>query len=333
MNKRIVVTGAAGFLGGRTAKYLAANFPDHTIVATSRRTSRKPELSAAGCIFIPGDLCDAKFCEAVTEDAGIVVHCAALSAPFGKYPAFYQANVTATRLLLEASVKNGVRQFIFISTPGIYFNYKDRHDVREAEALPRKMVNHYARTKLMAETLVLEKNGKGIQTIALRPRAIIGAEDTVLFPRMLEAYRKKKLLIVGDGQNRCDFTCVQNVIEAIVCAIHAPETAFGEAYNITDGEAVPFWEAVAHALQALGLEPPTRRISKRLAMLAAGFMEMKATLLHPHREPPLTRYGAGILSNHFTLDISKAVSILNYQPKMKTMDGINEYIAWYKSQQ
>jgi len=62
------------------------------------------------------------------------------------------------------------------------------------------MVNNYALTKLLAENYVLEKNNFGIETIALRPRAIIGAEDTVIFPRVLEAYHKGKLKIVGDGK-------------------------------------------------------------------------------------------------------------------------------------
>lgn len=332
MKKRIVVTGASGFLGGRTVKYLAVHFNEYDIIATSRRDHRAAELSAHGCHFLAGDLCDSKLCDAITQNAEIVVHCAALSSPFGPYDSFYQSNFVATKTLFEASIKQGVKKFIFISTPSIYFNYTDRFDVSEAEKLPGKMVNHYAQTKLMAEQLVLQSNGKGIQTIALRPRAIIGAEDTVIFPRILEAYHRGTLKIVGSGQNKCDFTCVQNVVEAILCAIDAPENAYGEAYNITDGEAVHFWEALNYALNALELKPPTQKVPKILAVLAAGFMELKAQLWRSEKEPPLTRYGVGILANHFTLDISKAKKMLNYHPVMKTFEGINEYITWHKNQ-
>ena len=333
MKKRILVTGAAGFLGGRVAKYLATLFNDYEIIATSRRTNRMAELLLHKCQFIAGDLCDAQLCDEITKNVEILVHCAALSAPFGQYEWFYQSNFVATKTLLEASVANGVKRFIFISTPSIYFNYSDRFNVSEADELPKKMVNHYAQTKLLAEKLVLQTNGKGISTLALRPRAIIGAEDTVIFPRMLEAYHKGKLRIIGNSQNKCDFTCVHNVIEAIVCAINAPENAFGEAYNITDGEAVNFWETLNFALNALGLKPPTKKIPKQLAFFVAAIMEFSAQLLGSKKEPPLTRYGVGILTNHFTLDISKAISRLNYQPTMKTLEGINEYILWYKSQQ
>lgn len=328
----IVVTGAAGFLGGRTAKFLASKYTDYQIIATSRRDTRSAEMAQNNCLFMAGDLCDMAFCESLTANAEIVVHCAALSAPFGDYDLFYNSNVVATKTLLEASKKNGVEKFVFISTPSIYFNYEDRFNVSEDDELPKKMVNHYAETKLIAEKLVLENNGFGIKTIALRPRAIIGAEDTVIFPRMLEAYHKGKLRIVGDGNNICDLTCVRNVIESIICAINAPDAAYGKAYNITDGQGVNFWDALNYALKSLNLDPPKQKVNKNLALFFAGILEFKAKLLRDKKEPPLTRYGVGILANNFTLDISKAKQMIHYKPVMDTFEGINEYIIWHKTQ-
>lgn len=327
---KIVVTGSAGFLGGRTAAFLATHFPNHSVVATSRRVSRKEELEKHGCIFVGGDLTDAAFCDQLTQDVKIIVHCAALSSPWGTYDEFFQANVVATQKLAEACIKNSVQKFIFISTPSIYFNYHDRINVREDEPLPRKMVNHYAATKLLAENYVLGCNGKGISTLALRPRAIIGAEDTVIFPRVLEAYKTGKLKIVGNGKNVCDLTCVKNVIEAICCSIDAPENAFGQAYNITNGEPVNFWNTLNYLLKNLGLEPPEKRVPKNIALLAARIVEWKAQLLNEEKEPALTRYGIGILSNNFTMDISKAREKLGYKPVQTTLNGINEFIEWYK---
>ena len=200
--KNIVITGAAGFLGGRAAKHFAAHLPEYTVLATSRRSSRADELTAAGCVFRAGNLTDAHFCQQLTQGVEIVVHCAALSAPFGDYEAFRESNIIATETLLKASLQNGVKRFIFISTPSIYFDYTDRLGIKESDPLPPKMVNYYAETKLKAEELVLAMNGQGIETIALRPRAIIGAEDTVIFPRVLEAYHKGRLKIIDRKSTR-----------------------------------------------------------------------------------------------------------------------------------
>lgn len=327
--KRIIITGAAGFLGGRTAKYMAQHFKEYSIVATSRRDYRKHELEEAGCIFKAGDLANADFCKQLTQNAEIIVHCAALSSPWGNYEDFYKSNVVATENLLNAAIENKVEKFVLISTPSIYFNYHERFNVSEAEALPTKMVNHYAATKLIAEKMVLEMHQKGIKTIALRPRAIIGAEDAVIFPRVLEAYKQGKLKIVGSGKNIVDLTCVQNVIEAILCCINAPNTAYGEAYNITNGQPVKLWEALNQLLLGLELTPPKKHVPKKIALLAASLIEWKTKLLSPEKEPALTKYGIGILADNFTLDISKAKQKLNYQPKQSTSDGIKEFVDWY----
>lgn len=332
MKNRIVVTGAAGFLGGRTVKFMAENFKNHQIIATSRRNHRASEFDNCQCEFIAGDLLMPDFCEKLTQNTDIVVHCAALSTPFGKYASFYQSNYIATKTLLDSSIKNGVKKFIFISTPSIYFNFKDRFNIKESDVLPINLVNHYATTKLMAESYVLNANGKGIQTIALRPRAIIGAEDTVIFPRILEAYKKKKLKIIGNGKNISDFTCVRNVIEAIICAIEAPSSSYGQAYNITDGNPMLFWKTLNYALTALDLTPPSKKVPLSIALCAASMVEIISKLFLNSNEPSLTKYGVGILAKSMTLDISKAKENLNYSPVVNTYEGINEYIQWHLTQ-
>jgi nucleoside-diphosphate-sugar epimerase len=329
MKNKILITGAAGFLGGRVAKHFAKLNEQFTVITTSRRTERKTELENHGCEFIAGDLCDNDFCDKITQQVNTVVHCAALSAPFGNYHNFHQSNVLATQSLLNSSIKNGVKKFIFISTPSIYFNHSDRFDVKESDPLPLKMVNAYADTKLQAEQFVLAQNTAEFKTIALRPRAIIGAEDTVIFPRVLEAYYQNRLRIIGDGQNVCDMTCANNVIEAISCALQASDEAYGEAYNITDGAYVKFWDAVNYALTSLDYKPVERKVPQALAYLAATVMEQKAKLFSK-KEPTLTKYGIGILSHSFTLSIEKANKLLRYKPIMTTYEGINEYILWHK---
>jgi len=331
MNGKIVITGAAGFLGGRMTKYFSKKEITLQVIATSRRTTRTTEFEKNGAQFTAGDLTNKAFCKTLTKEVKVVIHCAALSSPYGTYSNFYMSNYIATKNLLEASIENGVQKFIFISTPSIYFNFCDRYDVKESDPLPNKMVNSYAATKLMAEELVLAHNAKEIQTIALRPRAIIGAEDTVIFPRVLEAYKQGKLKIVGSGRNICDLTCASNLIEAVVCCINAHPTAYGEAYNITDGIPIPFWGAMRYTLEALQLTPPTKKAPRRLALFVASIVEGKAKLFRQKKEPAITKYGIGILADNFTLDITKAKTRLGYIPKMTTYEGIDEFIAWHKT--
>jgi nucleoside-diphosphate-sugar epimerase len=62
------------------------------------------------------------------------------------------------------------------------------------------------------------------------------------------------------------------------------------------------------------------------AQIVEGFYQV----FYPQREPVLTRYGISVLSDHFTLDISKAKEKLNYRPVMTTQEGVDEFVQWYK---
>ncbi len=328
--RKILVTGAGGFLGGRLLKHLATLFPDIVLVGTSRRTERKDEFESCGVSFTSGDLLDKQFCLNITTDVDEVIHCAALSSPWGNKKLFDDANVLATQQLLEAAKLNKVSRFIFISTPSIYFDYTDRFDVKESDPLPRKMVNQYASTKLEAEQIVLSANGNTMHTLALRPRAIIGAEDTVIFPRLIKAYEAGRLKIIGNGANLADLTCVRNVLEAVVAALHAGETAMGQAYNISNGAPVVLWDTINTLLHALALKPLEKKVPAKIVMAVASLMEWKAKLFHPNKEPTLTRYGIGVLAHSLTMDISKARQLLGYKPVQTTAEGLNEFIEWYK---
>ncbi len=330
MKGKIVVTGASGFLGGRVAAYFAETYPEAQIVATSRSNIKKSSLVLKGCHYVSGDLVDLEFCKFLTEEATAIVHCAALSSPYGRYKDFHKSNIVATQTLLKAAIENNVEKFIYISTPSIYVTLNDRFDVKESDKLPKTSVNHYAATKLEAEKYVLSQNGDSISTLAIRPRAIIGAEDTVIFPRVFEAYNKGKLKIVGTGNNVCDLTCARNVIEAIICGLNAPKSSFGEAYNITDGKAVDFWSTLNYALSSLGYQEVSKRVSKDIAMKAATVVENIYKILYPSKEPAMTKYGIAILADNFTLNINKAKEKLGYKPVMTTQEGIDEFIEWYK---
>jgi nucleoside-diphosphate-sugar epimerase len=243
--------------------------PQFKVRATSRSNKKAVALTDLGCDFMQGDLIDSKFVAKLVEGIDIVVHCAALSSPYGIRSDFHSANIIATENLLIAAKLVGVKKFIFISSPTIYVDLKPKFNIKETDPLPKKSVNLYAETKLKAEQFVLSHNGMGIQTLALRPRAIIGAEDTVIFPRVLNAYDQGKLKIVGRGDNICDLTCVRNVIEAIHCSMQAPSNAYGEAYNITNGEPVNFWGSLNYALESLGYQPVQKKVSKKVALTAA----------------------------------------------------------------
>lgn len=323
----ILITGASGFLGGRLSK--ALHREGYSLLALSRNDRRKEEFASLGIKSVVGNPYTEEELYKHMKGKQAVVHCAALSSPWASYSDFHEANVVLSKRLIDISLEKGVKRFINISTPSIYFDYSDRLGIKESDPLPSKFVNAYAETKFNAEEYILNKNGQGIESISLRPRAIIGAEDQVLFPRLMRAYDGGRLRIIGDGNNLADFTSVSNLISAIKSAIEAPAEACGLTYNISNGSPSFMWEEINYLIQGLGKKPISQKVPYPIARGLAFLLETNAKIFGGG-EPKLTQYGAGVLAKNFSLDISLAEKRLGYKPIKNTRETLDEFIDWYK---
>jgi nucleoside-diphosphate-sugar epimerase len=326
---RILVTGATGFLGGAVAQ--ALHGAGQHVLATGRDRARGASLSQAGLDFMPAELCERGAAEALCQEVDAVVHCAALSSPWGPRQAFERCNVEATALLLAACQRARVQRFVHLSTPSVYMGGGDRELVREDDALPSP-INHYARTKLEAERHVRSAHAQGLASIILRPRAIFGPGDTTIFPRLLRALETRRLPVIGDARNRVDLTYVDNAVRAVLCALEAPASACGQVYNISNGEPVLLWDVLRWLCAELELPPPRGRLPRSAAMLLGATLELFHHIARPEQEPKLMRYTVQVLSCSMTLDISRARSQLGYTPGPSVQDGLTRFVAWWKEQ-
>jgi 2-alkyl-3-oxoalkanoate reductase len=323
---RILVTGATGFVGGAACRWLRAQ--GHDVVGTGRSVAQGRALARDGIPFLPAELSDPAAVEQVLHGASAVVHCAALSSPWGPESDFVRANVSATERLVAACRLRGVSRLVFISTPSIYMGQGDRQGVREDDPLPPP-INHYAATKLQAERIVQAANGQGLATLSLRPRAIFGPGDSTIFPRLIRALSTGPLPVIGTGQNLVDLTYIDNVSSAIELALIAPTSALGRAYNITNGEPVLIWALIRRLCAELGLTAPRGRLPRAAGMLLAAGLERSQGLLRTQQEPRLTRYTVEVLSATMTLDLSLARRELGYTPLVSMEEGVQRFVRWW----
>lgn len=326
--KRLLITGATGFLGFRTLERLVQEDEVEHIIAAGRVLKDGAIVQSDKVDYRLGDLQDMEYVKTLFE-GGItdVVHCAALSSPWGKYQEFYNANVIPIKNLIAEIQKNPINRFINISTSGVYFEFKNKTNVKEDDPLPRAFVNDYAATKRKAE-LILEASG--LNYISLRPRALIGRGDTVIMPRLIRAFNEGKLKIIGTGKNKVDLTPVGNAVEAIRLGLNAEEKALNQHYNITNGKPVLLWDKIRSVLKELGLTLNDKRIPFSIAITVAHLMEVYASMFQ-NNEPTLTRYSVGTIALNFTMDITKAKTLLGYQPIITVDECIEEFVEWYKA--
>ena len=323
--KKILITGATGFLGSRLVERLA-NQKGIEIIATGRILKPHNTIKNPNVNYILGNLLNPKFIEQLTSGVDTIIHTAALSAQMGNPKDFRDINIDATKNLLKIAQSKKIKKFIYISSPSVYFRMKDQFNLKETDELP-KPINIYAYSKREAEKLIQSSN---IPYIILRPRALIGKGDTVIMPRILRAHSEGRLARMGDETNKVDMTPVSNVVDAIILSLNADSKANNQIYNISNGKPELLWPLLDNLLEQMDLPPLRKKISLGIIVPIAKLMEWHAKWLNNYKEPVLTVYGIGTLTKSFTMDISKAKKLLGYIPQQTAKEAINEFVEWYK---
>jgi nucleoside-diphosphate-sugar epimerase len=321
---KVLVTGAAGFLGGHVVDTLRASGDD--VRAFARASSDRAHLDAlSGLDVHVGDLEREDDVRGAMRGIDAVVHAAARVTDFGSRATFERANVDVTERLLRCARAEGAKRFVFVSSPSIVMDGTHQRLVDERRPLPRRFANLYAETKARAERLVLDANAAEFTTCALRPRAVWGPRDKHgFFPKLLAKMRDGKLPnLSGDRTVHASLCHVDDAARACALALRAPDVG-GRAYFITDGIETDVWAFVEDAARAFALPPPRRRVSPRVARALGGLVDVvwRLPALGHHRPPPLSRYAVELLTLDATYDITAARRDLAYAPRVTPAAGL-----------
>jgi nucleoside-diphosphate-sugar epimerase len=316
-----LVTGATGFLGGALADRLARD--GVRVIGTGRDAARGAALEARGVRFVAHDLGDGPV--PVEGDLDTVYHCAALASPWGPAAAFERSNVVATQHALATAREHGARRFVHVSTPAVQFAYRDQRGVDPDAPLPVP-VNHYAGTKARAEAIVRAPEHAALRPVIVRPRAIFGPGDTVLFPRLLRAARFGLPLVRG-GRALVDLAYVDNVVHGLQLA--ADRGRAGEIYNLSNGEAWTVRNLLDRVFSEVGRTPRYWHLPT-WAGHALGRAAEGAALL-TRREPRVTQYTMALLAYDMTLDLGKTRRDLGYEPEIGVAEGIRRFGQWWRT--
>ena len=320
------ITGSTGFLGGALTETLLAQ--GESVVAYGRNTRELARLQALGAEVVKGTLSERQLLlESIPEEA-MVIHCGALSSPWGTASDYYESNVLGTQNLASAAMDRGARRFIHISTPSIYVEKTSKENIRESDPLPVQMINLYADSKLKAEHIIDEYTQAGLPAVTLRPQGIFGPRDTAIIPRLIRV-AKKGFIPVMNERVKIDLTHIDNVVEAILCALQSPANCNGQKYNITNGEPVDQLETMIALMHRLGYPVKPKRIPLNRAWKIAGLLEWAHRTLPLNGEPLLTRYSVCTLAFTRTLSIEKAIKELGYRPKVSMTEGLERTIPWF----
>jgi len=321
----VVVTGAAGFIGGRVAQRLVQS--GTPVVAMDLPGRRFDHLSGAGLQVREADVTDAEALRRVL--AGLrpaaVVHCAALMGGWGEPSEYHRVNVGGTRTVCEWAVGAGATRFVYISSVSVYgmppiVGIDETTPVRHI-GLP------YGDSKIEAEALVRRAHQAGLPSIILRPGDVFGPRAGEWVVKLVDSMRAGRMILIAGGAGLINVTYVDNLVDAIEAALRRPE-APGRDYIITDGAPVT-WKKYLHALaQAAACPPPRFSLPSALAWPAVIALEAAGRIVG--KRPPLSRMGLRLLTARCTYSIERARRELDWQPRVAFGTAMEEIAAWLR---
>lgn len=328
MRQTVLVTGATGFLGKYLIEELSSNYD---IIAIGRNEKIGQTLNSEHCKFYKVDFSNINSLEEKLYgiDIDFVIHAGALSSAWGAWNDFYKCNVIGTENVAQYALSKNVKRMVFVSSPSVYTAKKDLFDIKENEYNKDNKLNYYIKSKIMAEDIMKEYQEKGLYSVIIRPRGLIGIGDPSLMPRLMRANKKIGIPIINKGKNFVDITCVENVALACRLAIEQPDIN-GETFNITNGEPSEFKSLLEKFCIAADENPKFLNVPFGLLYFLASIAEGFCKLFRIKKEPVLTRYTICTLGFSQTLNIDNAKNKLKYVPKISLAEGIEKYGKWWK---
>ena len=325
---RVLITGGNGFVGRRIVERCLQRGWD---VATLHR-SPAPDLQKMGVTVHQGDCARRGMVLAAAHNCDIVFHVAAKAGVWGPYEDYFQANVVATRNILNVCQELGIHRLVHTSSPSVTFSGRDQIHADENESYPTRFLCHYSATKALAEQEVLAANAPGLATTALRPHLVWGPGDPHLVPRLVEKFKAGRVRIVGNGQQKIDSTYVDNAADAHLAAADAltdhQSANAGKAYFISNNEPMPIADLLNKLLETHNLGPISKHIGAGSAYIIGALLESVYMLLGKNDEPPMTRFVARQLATNHYFDLSGAQKDFQYTPSISINEGLERLRAY-----
>ena len=313
--KKILVTGANGFIGNKICENLMFNKFD--VIATVRNKNKiNKNLKNT---FTTGEIDGNTNWSNTLKNIDCIIHCAAKSQTISKKKVislqdYRKINVNGTKNLAEQAVKAGVRRFIFISSIKVngektLQNSSFKHD---DEPMPQ---NNYAISKLEAEQLLLEISRRSsLEVVIIRPPLVYGPNVKGNFLRLVKlAYHRIPFPILNIKNSR-SLVGLENLVDLISHCINH-KAAPGEVFLVSDGQDL----STPELIKKLGLAMGKFQILIPIPIFILNFF---FNIFGKSEE--LDR-----LVSSLKLDCSHTNNLLNWYPPKNISENIFKTVNWY----
>ena len=314
---KILVTGAAGFIGSNLCEFLLDS-RIHVIGMDNFATGKKENLVSfvndPKFKFIEGDIRNLSDCKKAVKGVDFVLHQAAL----GSVPRSIKDPITSNDVnvggflnMLVASRDAGVKRFVYAASSSTYGDSKALPKVEDNIGRP---LSPYAITKYVNELYAnIFSDTYGLETIGLRYFNVFGRKQdpngayAAVIPKFVGQLMKGESPVInGDGTFSRDFTYIDNVIQVNIKSLLAPVEATNQVYNVAFGDRNTLSDLVGYLKEYLSeFDTKIKNIEVKHGPNRVGDI--------PH--------------SHASID--KAKKFLGYNPQFSLEDGLKEAVKWY----
>jgi len=314
MKRRVLVTGASGFVGQALVAHLVG-LDSNEVVAMMRAS---PANRLAGARYVAaGDMTAGRLGAATLEGVEVIVHAAARVHVLNDDKAksaieFDRVNVTATLELAHQAVAAGVRRFVFLSSIGVNGVQTDIGKPF-TEADPPNPHNPYADSKLKAEQgLLLLSEQSGLELVIIRPPLVYGPGVRANFAALMRAVQRGWPLPLACVHNLRSMVAMDNLVSFIATCLDHPQAA-NTSFLVSDGQDISSPDLVRGLAQALG-------VAARLVPVPVSALQFVGRALG--RDDVIQR-----VCGNLRVDISKARRVLAWQPPVSMDEGLRRTVA------
>src|SRR5579859_6451687 len=295
---KVLVTGAAGFLGGHLVDMLLERGDE--VRAMVRPVEDATRLkSLAGVEVVQGDLTDAQSLKRAVKNMQRVYNVAARTGPWGLEKDYTAVNVWGVADLITAAMDAGVQRIVHTSSITVYGHHL--HGIVTEDHPFSAEDNPYSRTKIASEKLIADMvKEHGAPVVIVRPAWIYGPRDIASFSRFINFVESGKGRLIGSGNNIVPVVYVRDVAQGLIKAGDASNETVGRAYNIADDPRVTQAEYLNPIADALQVQHVRRKLPFSALYLAGHTIEALWQAIDRRKEtpPPLTTYGVTLLGGN-----------------------------------